>query len=97
MPSGGILKNLAVLASLGKVSAWPFVPPPLQMQVQVAVNFATTNLTCTVTITAYPGAFRCSDVVDTVSVNAGDLVSLVTTTPVANGAIPFMNISFEKH
>jgi len=96
LPSAGVLKNLTILAQQLGGAGNPY--PPFQFQIQVAVNFIATNLTCTIAMpTVEYQTSTCSDSVDQVNVNAGDLVSLFFT----QGANPpndytSLNITLEK-
>jgi hypothetical protein len=73
MPSAGVLKNLTLVGYEGAIS-WP-----VSVQVQVWVNSIATNLTCTASFTTVSQKTACSDLVDTVSVNAQDTVSVAMT------------------
>src|ERR1700689_492485 len=73
MPSAGVLKNLT-LVGYESLTSWP-----ISVQIQVWVNSLATNLTCTVSFTTVAQKTSCSDLVDTVSVNAQDTVSVSMT------------------
>ena len=96
LPSGGILQNLTLVAYfVGNPPVTSF-----QVEAQVWINFAETNLSCTITVpsTGFQQA-SCSDMLDTVAVNAGDLLSVAMTTPVpVNAEVQFLNmaVSLEK-
>jgi hypothetical protein len=105
LPSGGILKNLTLIAYSTNGSIPP--PPAYQVQVQVWVNSTATPLMCTITVAASssqasgpPQPITCADNVDTVNANAGDAVSVIMSTPLplpaANPGAMTMNVSLEK-
>jgi hypothetical protein len=97
MPSAGTLKNLRALGTVSSPAA-----SVTQLQLQVWVNGTiSTGLLCNVTLTADAtgngGPTPCSDSVDSVSVNAGDTVSMyVTGQTTATGVSPGLNASLEK-
>jgi hypothetical protein len=78
VPSPGILKNLNLVFY---VSAMPL---PASIQAQVWVNSVITSLTCTANFST-SGRQSCSDTVDAVNVNAGDVVSAAMTGSVTPG------------
>lgn len=91
LPTAGTLGNLTV-------GVYELTPTPsFQIDTQVAVNFIGTNLACKITLTNV-GQFTCRDSLDTVTVNAGDLVSLIISSPspLATTATPIVSVSFEK-
>jgi hypothetical protein len=95
MPSAGMLKNLTLILYDEDGS-----PPsnPISVQVQVWVNSIQTSLSCSVSVTSNQQKITCSDNVDTVSVNAGDAVSVSMSTPnLTDGDNEWiMNVSLEK-
>jgi len=96
MPSAGVLQNLT-LVGYGNSN----VPWQGSIQVQVWVNFVATNLVCTAEVTTVGGKTSCSDLVDTVSVNAQDTVSVAMTGTAAPGSpsgvyMSSMSVSLEK-
>jgi hypothetical protein len=93
MPSAGVLKNLTLVGYESQPS-WP-----ASVQIQVWVNYVATNLACTVNFTTAAQKTSCSDLVDTVSVNAQDTVSVAMTglaNPGYSGSAVSMIVSLEK-
>jgi hypothetical protein len=93
MPSAGILKNLTLVGYESQT------PSSASVMIQVWVNSVTTNLTCTVNFTTVAQKTSCSDLVDTVSVNAQDTVSVAMTglaPPGYTGSAVSLVVSFEK-
>jgi hypothetical protein len=94
MPSAGVLKNLTLVGYEALVS-WP-----VSVQVQVWVNSIATNLTCTINFTTIAQKTSCADLVDMVSVNAQDTVSVAMTGLAAAGNpgvdLDSMIVSLEK-
>ena len=96
MPSAGVLKNLTVVA-YGSADYPP--SPSVQALINVYVNRTLTALACWVTVTTIHQPTPCSDVTDTVPVNAGDLIMITTATPApGSSAASFLTItvSLEK-
>jgi hypothetical protein len=80
--SAGTLSNLAIAAGASSVNSYP-AAPPFPVTATVWVNSAPTSLTCTVTAMAGGSTVTvttCQDSMDTVSISAGDLVSVMMTT-----------------
>jgi hypothetical protein len=80
--SAGTLSNLAIAAGASSVGSYP-VAPPFPVTATVWVNTTPTSLTCTVTAMAGGSMVTlttCQDSMDTVSVSAGDLISVMMTT-----------------
>jgi hypothetical protein len=73
MPSAGVLKNLTLVGYESQTS-WP-----VSVRIQVWVNPVATNLACTVSFTAVAQKTSCSDLADTINVNAQDTVSVAMT------------------
>lgn len=99
LPSGGVLKNLGLVAYAVQAVGPPPTTYDFVVTVQVWINSVVTNLACTTTVTVTNQAFTCSDPVDTVNVNAGDVVSVMMTTPAVpkNPSISMaMNLALEK-
>ncbi len=81
LPSSGFLKNLIVV---GRYTDGGSSPATWLVHVQVRVNRAVTTLTCTATLsggTATQKSVRCADHSHTVSVHAGDIVTVQMSTP----------------
>lgn len=70
--------------------------PVFQVNVQVWVNYIATSLACTADVPGVNQVFRCSDGVDTVNVNAGDIIFLIVTTSNPSTGSIVMNVSLEK-
>ena len=99
MPSAGVLENLTVVGYYDNGTR-PFCPA--SVQVRVWVNSLSANLACTVNFTAVRQKTSCSDLVDIVSVNAQDTVSVAMTgtddsCPNGPGSLTSMTVSLEKH
>lgn len=80
LPSGGILKNLAVSARYSDGGSTPASWPT---SVTVYVNGSVTALTCSLSLsggTSTPTTINCSDTTHTVSVNAGDVIAVKMST-----------------
>ena len=80
LPSSGLLRNLVVR---GRYTDGGSSPATWLVDVQVRVNRAVT-LTCTATLsggTATQKSVRCADHLHTVSVHAGDVVTVEMSTP----------------
>lgn len=94
MPSAGVVKNLTLVGYESQAS-WP-----VSVLVQVWVNSLPTNITCTAYFTTIAQKTSCSDLVDTINVNALDTVSVsmtgVAATPGYNYAAVSMAVSLEK-
>jgi hypothetical protein len=91
IPSPGTLANLNLVFYITTNAA-------ASIQAQVWVNSVSTNLTCTANFST-SGLQLCSDALDTVSVNAGDVVSVAMTGHVAPGgaaSTASMLVSLEK-
>jgi hypothetical protein len=96
MPSAGTLKNLTVVA-YGSAQYPP--SPSVQALINVYVNGTLTALACSVIVTTIHQPTPCSDLTDTVPVNAGDLMWITTATPSpGSNAASFLTItvSLEK-
>jgi hypothetical protein len=93
LPSSGILKNLLVSAAALSQNN----PPGIQVQFQVWVNSAPTNIGCVFTLLINQQA-TCSDATDTAPVNTGDLVAMQMTASASPPGLTMgpMVVSFEK-
>ena len=87
LPSLGHLQNLTVVSTSNTSSSYPIT-------IQVFVNRIATSLTCTITIA--PTSIPCSDNVNTVSVNAGDVIAVQMSTPTVLDSGLSIHVSLEK-
>jgi hypothetical protein len=92
VPSPGTLRNLNLVTYISTMTA-----PSASLQAQVWVNSVGTSLTCTATFST-AGLHSCSDTVDAVGVNAGDVVSTSMMGSISSGVanITSMLVAVEK-
>jgi hypothetical protein len=93
MPSAGTLRNLTLVAY---EPTSPPAPPSYQVAIQVWVNSAPTALSCMITVAVINQAIKCTDNIHSVSVKAGDTITIMMTATPNNGTAVTMNVALEK-